>query len=739
MTTAIQPGAETAPPLSTALLDAWIGALARVCRDYGLEPSLQRARLEARWHGAAGEDEAIAGLARGMGLRLKVLPDHARAIDSHRLPLIIELVDGRVGVVGSLGADGVAEVTFAGEDTLPVLAPVADLTPLIGRAVVARPARRVRDARVDDYIRPYEAHWLRRLVIRDWRPYGYVLIASLVANTLGLTGIVFSGQVYDRVIPAESMSTLFVLFSGVVLALLFDFIMRRVRHEILDLLGKDADRRLSDVVFGHALHVRNQARPRSTGSFIAQLRDLEHVRELMTSTTVSAIADLPFFFMFLGVMCFIGGKLALVPLIGLVLMLTPGLLLQGRLRKLAQTSMREASLRNAMLVEAVQGIEDIKSLQAEARFSRLWNHYNAVTAEAQLKLRALTNGMSSWVHTVQMLVYAGVVVVGAPMVIAGDITTGGLVAASLLGSRMISPMAHLSQVLARLQQARVAAGSLESIMRLPVDHAPEEARVHLPAIAGAYEMREAAFRHGDGTTPIALAVSKLSIAAGDRIAVLGRNGAGKSTLLKALAGQLDASAGEVTLDGVALAHIDPADVRRDVTYVGQDARLFHGSLRENLMMGAPDASDADLVRVLELTGALEFVRRLPKGLDHPVGEGGAGFSQGQRQLLLLSRNLLRNPQVVILDEPTASLDETTERAFIARFGAWSEGRTVVVATHRMRALDLVNRIIVIDNGRVVLDDGKDAALRRLTGVKPVTPKSPAAARQPPIAEAGAEA
>jgi len=739
MTTAIQPDAATAPPPPTALLDAWIGALARICRDYGLEPSLQRARLEARWHGAASVDEAIASLARGMGLRLKALPDHARAIDSHRLPLIIELVDGRVGVVGSLGADGVAEVTFAGEDTLPALAPVADLAPLISRAVVARPARRVRDARVDDYIRPYEAHWLRRLVIRDWRPYGYVLIASLVANTLGLTGIVFSGQVYDRVIPAESMSTLFVLFSGVVLALLFDFIMRRVRHEILDLLGKDADRRLSDVVFGHALHVRNQARPRSTGSFIAQLRDLEHVRELMTSTTVSAIADLPFFFMFLGVMCFIGGKLALVPLIGLALMLTPGLLLQGRLRKLAQTSMREASLRNAMLVEAVQGIEDIKSLQAETRFLRLWNHYNAVTADAQLKLRALTNGMSSWVHTVQMLVYAGVVVVGAPMVIAGEITTGGLVAASLLGSRMISPMAHLSQVLARLQQARVAAGSLEAIMQLPVDHAPEEARVHLPAIAGAYGMREAAFRHGDGATPIALTVGKLSIAAGDRIAVLGRNGAGKSTLLKALAGQLDASAGEVTLDGVALSHIDPADVRRDVTYIGQDARLFHGSLRENLMMGAPDASDAELVRVLALTGALEFVRRLPKGLDHPVGESGAGFSQGQRQLLLLSRNLLRNPQVVILDEPTASLDETTERAFIAQFGAWSEGRTVIVATHRMRALDLVNRIIVVDNGRIVLDDGKEAALRRLTGVKPVAPTSPAAPRQPAMAKAGAEA
>lgn len=739
MTTASPPEADApSPGASNTQLDAWIEALARVCRDYGLEPSMQRARLEARWRGGGDAAEAVSGLARSMGLRLRFLPEGAKVMESQRLPLAVELTDGRVGVISSLGADGLAEIIFSGEDGLPVHVQAADLAQAVSRAAVARPARRVRDSRVDDYIRPYEAHWLRRLIIRDWRPYGYVLIASLVANTLGLCGIIFSGQVYDRVIPSESMSTLFVLFSGVVLALFFDFIMRRVRHEIIDLLGKDADRRLSDVVFGHALHVRNQARPRSTGSFISQLRDLDHVRELMTSTTVSALADLPFFFMFLAVMCFIGGKLALVPLAGLVLMLAPGLLLQGRLRKLAQTSMREASLRNAMLVEAVQGIEDIKTLQAEPRFMRLWNHYNAVTSEAQLKLRSLTNGMSSWVHTVQILVYTGVVVMGAPMVIAGEITTGGLVAASLLGSRMISPMAALSQILSRLQQARVAAAGLEAIMRLPVDHAPDEARVHLPAISGAYEIRDASFRHGDENTPVALSVASLSIASGDHVAVLGKNGAGKSTLLKALAGHLDAATGEVTLDGIALGHIDPADVRRDICYVGQDARLFHGSLRENLMMGAPDASDAELVQTLALTGALEFVRRLPKGLDHAIGEGGHGFSQGQRLLLLLSRQLLRNPQIVILDEPTASLDEATERAFISRFGAWSQGRTVIVATHRMRALDLVSRVLVVDNGRIVLDDGKEAALRRLNGVRKVAPK-PVAPAVAIAANAGAEA
>lgn len=714
-------GEEVPPPETWARIDDWIEALSRACRTYGLEPSLQRARLAARWNDTPDPTAAIAAMARGMGLRLHWIDASALGPAGRSPPLVVELADGRVGVVTAVSADGWAEVRYSGVDGQIQHEPLQHLAEQAARMAVARPARRIRDARVDAYIQPYEAHWLRRLVIRDWRPYAYVLVASLVANLLGLAGIIFAGQVYDRVVPAESFSTLYVLFSGVILALAFDFIMRRTRHEVLDILGKSADLRLSDVVLGHALHVRSQSRPRSTGSFISQLRDLDHVREILTSTTVAALADLPFFFLFLGVMWFLAGELALVPLAGLMLMLLPGVLLQGRLRKYANASMREAAMRNAMLVEAVQGMDDIKGLQAEQRFMGLWNHYNAVTAEAQLKLRGLTNGLSSWANTVQMLVFAGVIVIGAPMAIAGDITTGGLVAASLLGSRMIAPMAQLTQVLGRLQQARIAARSVDAIMALPVDHAPHESRVHLSAITGDYALREAVFRHGDDTTPVALSVATLDIRAGERIAVLGRNGAGKSTLLRSLAGLMEPSAGEILLDGVALAHIDPADLRRDIGLVSQDARLFHGTLRDNLLMGAPDASDEDLLRCLAMTGAQGFVRRFPKGLDQMAGEGGSGFSQGQRQLLLLSRQLLRQPQIVLLDEPTASLDEAAERAFVTNFGAWSAGKTVIIATHRMRALDLVDRVIVVDNGRITLDAPRDEALQKLGMASRIAP------------------
>src|SRR5690606_35229806 len=266
----------------------------------------------------------------------------------------------------------------------------------------------------------------------------------------------------------------------------------------------------------------------------------------------------------------------LVPIVALMLLVLPGILSQKKLRALANEAMRESSLRNAMLAEAVQGIEDIKTIQAEERFQQQWNHFNAVTGESQLKLRALTNGLGVWSHTVQTGVYATTVLIGAPLVIAGDMTTGALVAASILGSRMMAPMSQLSHVLSRFQQAKVAVKSLNSIMQMPVDHPERESRIHCPKISGQYRLRSAVFRYGDETSPVALTVRDLQIAPGEKIALLGKNGAGKSTLLQALSGLLEPASGEILLDDMALQHIDPADVRSDVGLLTQNARLFHG-------------------------------------------------------------------------------------------------------------------------------------------------------------------
>jgi ATP-binding cassette subfamily C protein LapB len=698
-------------------IDSWLELLGRVARHYRLPVSEQRARLAAQWN-LGGDDEArIRTLARATGLTVRFASAGSVHLTSWRLPVIVRLHDGEIALIESIDGDGYARLTLPGDRGGQTRLPLGELMASATGFVTPRPSRSAPDMRVDTYIRPFQDHWLRQILMRDAPSYGHVMVASVVTNVLGLAGVLFSMQVYDRVVPAGSIPTLTILFIGVLIAILFDFVLRRLRTNIVDVLGKRADLRISDRVFGHALRVRNRARPASTGTFISQLRDLDQVRDMLTSTTVATIADMPFFLLFLGVLWFIGGALALVPLAALVLLLVPGLLAQRRLRMLATESMRESSLRNAMLVEAVQGIEDIKMLQAEERFHHQWNHYNAVAGEAQLRLRGLTNSLSVWTQSVQNGVYAAIIFVGAPLVIAGDITTGVLVATSILGSRMMAPMAQVTQLLGRLQHAKVAMGSLNQIMALPVDSADADHRIPLSAVSGDFAIRSAVFTYADPNAPPALTVPQLDIRAGERIALLGRNGAGKSTLLQALSGMLQPVSGEVLLDGLALHQIDPADVRRDVGLLTQNSRLFHGTLRENLTLGAPSASDADIMEVLAMVGAEGMVRRLREGLGHVVQEGGLGLSGGQVQALLLARLLLRQPVVALLDEPTAAMDEGTERHFIQRLGEWSRTRTLIVATHRTRMLDIVDRIVVIDNGGIILDGPKDQILATMRGTR----------------------
>lgn len=695
--------------------ELWIEAFRHVARQYGLPVSAEGARLSDQWQGDQDEEARLRALARHSGLQVRLVEPAALSLSSWRLPLIARFGNGDLAVVTGIGDDGTANLAVIGEDGLQQRMALSDLVETSTVFIIPRPSGVVPDARVDTYIQPYRDHWLRQILLQDRRMYPGIVIASLVTNSLALAGVLFSMQVYDRVVPAESFATLYVLFIGVLVAIGFSFALTKLRTTMIDVLGRRADLRISDRVFGHALRVRNSDRPASTGTFIAQLRDLEQVRELLTSTTVAAIADIPFFLLFLGVFWFIAGPLALVPLCALLLLVIPGWLAQRKLRTHATEAMRESSLRNALLVESVQRIEDIKTLQAEEPLQRRWNHFNAVASEAQLRLRSLTNGLTAWAQNIQNTVYATIVFFGAPMVIAGDMTTGALVGASILGSRMMAPIGQVTQVLNRLQQAKVGVQGVDQIMALPVDTPEREQRLQVPAIEGDFDIRSAVFAYGDASAPPVLTVERLEIAAGEKIALLGRNGAGKSTLLQGLSGLLPPILGEVTVDDLALHQIDPADVRRDIGLLGQNSRLFHGTLRDNLTMGAPHASDREIADMLEMVGAADFVRGTQSGLDYSIQEGGTGLSGGQTQALLLARLLLRQPSVVLLDEPTASMDEATERHFIRHFGEWSRNRTVIMATHRMRALDLVDRIVVLHNGKVTLDQPKEAAMATMQG------------------------
>lgn len=696
---------------------AWLDAMLAIGRHYGVGASAENARVALAWEAGTPVDNLLEIMARQMGMSLRLSSFDASLLDAWRLPIAVELSDGRVGVVRTINAQQKVSVAFSGEQGAEAVLDAAELSQQVVRAALLRPLSEIPDARVDEYIKPWRPSWFWTIVLKDWHRYGDVVLASLVANILALSGMLFSMQVYDRVVPSQSESTLWVLFGGVMLAICFEFAMRLSRSYIIDTLGKRADLQISDVVFGRAMRLRNDVRPRSTGSFIAQIREIDQVRELLTSTTVSAAADLPFFFLFLGVLWLVGGSMVWIPLAALPLLILPGLLAQRPLARLASAGMRESALRNAMLVETVQGLDDIKSLRAEPRFQNRWNHVNMVSADIGMRQRFLTGMLMTWTQELQGIVFAVVLLVGCYQVMTGNMTTGALVGSSILASRMMSPMAQISSLLARWQQAKVAREGLNKLMERPVDVPEDSRRVHVPHLQGAYRTTGVRFQYSEEAKRPALELPNLNIKPGEKIAVLGRMGAGKSTLLQLFAGMYKPTAGVISLDGIDLSLIDPSDVRRDVGLLAQGSNLFHGTIRENLLLGRPMASDRELLEALRMSGGLSLVQGRPEGLDELIQEGGLGLSGGQRQALLLARTVVRQTSVLLLDEPTAHFDEVTEHQVIDALMPWLAPRTLIVATHRMQVLQWVDRIIILDGGRVVMDGPKKHVLGELANGK----------------------
>ncbi|WP_043971876.1 MULTISPECIES: type I secretion system permease/ATPase [Acinetobacter] len=692
----------------------WLQAILTIAKHYRIEPSEERIRLQLDWNQNQNLDEVLILISRQVGMNVRRIAFSDDVINPWRLPILVELADGQVGVIDKADGSGHVSVQLSGDQGLSQKFAVGALKHIIKNVYVLRPEQSVPDARIDEYIKPYEQSWFWSIVLQDWKRYVDIMLASLIANILALATIIFSMQVYDRVVPSQSIPTLWVLAAGVLIAAIFEFTLRLSRVYISDIIGKRADLRISDRVFGHALRIKNSERSKSTGTFISQIRELEGVRELVTSTTMGALADLPFFFLFLVIFAIIGGDLFWVMLLVVPLMILPAILAQKKLAELAQEGMRESSIRNAILVEAVQGIEDIKLLRAESRFQNQWNHMNEVSADISMQQRKIVGVLTAWTQKIQGLTYAAVILVGCFAVMKGDMTTGALVACSILSSRMLAPISQITGILGRLQQAKVAKKSLDELMQKPVDQPDQAHLVHKEVLHGDYELSKVVFQYTEEDPRPSLVIPQLKIRAGERIAILGRNGAGKSTLLQILSAMQFPNSGSVHLDDLDISLIDPADVRRDMGLLNQNAHLFYGTIRENLTLGAPLARDEDILKVLKVTGALSFVHEKKEGLDHLVLEGGVGFSGGQRQALLLARLLIRQPNILLLDEPTAAIDDVAEKQLIDHLKNWLGYRTLVVATHRRAVLELVDRIIVMNEGKIVMDGPVDQVLQQST-------------------------
>jgi len=709
--------------------DVLLQCLAWVAQHHGDGRSLASWSHGLAHDGRATNAEGVVKAAEAAGYVASIVQRPLNDLPDYVLPAIVLMHDAQAAVLVCRQADGRLEVAMpeSDETLLPVLMSPEDLLNRSNGFHILIKPRLQQDDRAGEPAPPLDSHWFWGALWRFRSHYSNVILTAVMINVLTLAGIFFTMNVYDRVVPTHAYPTLWTLAIGTALAMCLEFFSRQIRSHLVDAAGKKVDLVLGALLFRRALGIRLEARPASTGAFANRLREFESLREFTTSATVSAFTDLPFALLFLVVVVAIGGQIAWVPAIAVVLIVATGVVIQWPLSRYMHENLRESSLKQGLLVEALEGIETIKSINAQSRMQRSWEDYSAVAAGSFMKSRLLTSFAMNFVVLIQQLETVVLVVWGVYLIHQGTLSQGALIAVVMLARQILSPMAQVVGLGVRFQQAKASLQSLNQLMKLPTDRDAERHYLSKPRFSGSLRTDNLTLSYPGQTSP-AIDTLSLNIRAGERVAILGRIGSGKSTLLRLLNGLYLPSQGSVLADDIDIRQIDPADIRHNIGLITQDCKLFHGTLRENLKIGLPHVSDERLMRVCQMTGLTQIVARQPKGMDMMLGEGGAGLSGGQRQLVALARCLLADSPILLMDEPTSAMDAQTESAFIMQLKKMPGARTLVLATHRLSLLDLVDRIVVLDQGRVVADGPKDKVMAALTGgggltVKPTLKKA----------------
>jgi ATP-binding cassette subfamily C protein LapB len=554
--------------------------------------------------------------------------------------------------------------------------------------------------------------WFAYAIRKHRRIFAEAIFATFMISIIGLVSAMYTLQVYDRVVPTRGYSTLWVLTAGVLLAVALEFTMKQVRAHMTDRAAKAIDQELSGVFFGKALDIRMDARPNTVGTFASQIRHFESVRNFMTSSTLFILADAPFALLFIGVIALIAGPVAIVPLVMVPVAILTGLYFRNPIERLTGENMAESNRKNGLLIEAVDGIESIKAAGGEWKMQDRYRNLTAIIAVNELKLKTITSRATNLAQSIQQLNYVGLIVVGAYAISTGQLTMGGLIACSIISGRALGPLAQIPQLIVQWKHAQTALKSLDAIMAMPSDRSGLERLMVPDSCNGRLQMDKAVFAYREDKPT--LEVGALSIQPGERIAVLGAVGSGKSTLIKMLSGLYKPKTGSILLDGIDMDQLAPEFVREHIGYLPQDVRLFNGTLRDNLTLGLPAPNDSLVLRAARLTGLDLVIQNHPKGLELEINEGGRGLSGGQRQLVGLTRLLLAQPRIMLLDEPTASMDIHLEaRVMKHLFEDIASESVLVVVTHKMGLLSHVNRIIVVDKGRIVADGPRDQILARM--------------------------
>lgn len=685
--------------------------------------------MVARQHGRPSTHDALAaGLplenhlltpslfaraARRAGLASKIVRRKLEQIDDTFLPVVL-LLEGRQACL-LMGWDEKREnarVLMPDLGEAGVEMPLQELAArYTGSAILVRPKFRF-DLRAPEVGKVKRRHWFWGAMAENIPIYRDVLFAAGLINVFALALPLFTMNVYDRVVPNQAMETLWLLALGMVLVLFADLALRTMRGYFIDLASSRVDIDLSARIMERVLGIRLENRPASAGSFAANLRSFETVRDFIASSTVTALIDLPFAVLFLIVIAWIDWPMLFPGLAGMGLVITYSLMVQGKMHDLAETTYRAGAMRNASLVETLVGLETLKALGAEGVMQRKWERSAAFLSRVSTQLRLLAASTINSTMWIQQFVTIALIVIGAYRIGLGELTLGGLIACSMLVSRVMGPLSQMAGLMTNYHNAVTSLTSLDKIMAQEVER-PEDANfVSRSHFNGEIEFKDVSFSY-PADEANALKNVSLHIRPGEHVALLGRVGSGKTTLQKLILGLYRPSSGAILIDGVDSRQLDPAELRRSIGYVPQDVTLFYGSLRDNIVMASPHVDDAALLAAAQISGISEFVDSHPRGFDMVVGERGESLSGGQRQGVAIARGVVNDPPILLLDEPTGSMDFSSEETIKAKLREFAVNKTMLVITHRTSLFDLVDRIIVVDNGKIVADGPKVQVIEAL--------------------------
>lgn len=557
-------------------------------------------------------------------------------------------------------------------------------------------------------------HWLWKRIKNTSSIYRDVIIASIMVNIFALVSPLFVMNIYDKVVPNLAFESLWVLAIGAGIAYIFDFILKQLRGYLIDVAGKKIDIEVSSKLFAKVIGMPLEKRSPSVGGMAKQIGEFDNVREFLSSATISAVVDLPFALLFMFCIWLVAGDLVMFPIIASILIIGYTLLNQAKLKQAIEETNKYSSLRHGHLIECLSTLESIKANGAEGVVQNAWQQMIGHTSTWLLKSKIITNSVLNFASFIVQISVVAVVVLGVYRVSDNLISMGGIIAAVMLTGRAISPVAKLAGLMTRSNQTISALKQLDVLMDQEGEFEDKAHLVSRNKLAGNINADNVSFKYPNADIP-SLQPMSVKINQGERVAIVGHNGSGKTTLAKILLGLYQPSQGSIQFDGLNYQQIHPSDLRKNIGYLPQDIVLFHGTIRDNILFGTRQVTEYQLIRAVQLSGVSIFTDQNSQGLDQQVGESGNALSRGQRQSIALARAILNSPQILLLDEPTASLDARAEKQFIKSIHATAKDRTMLLITHKMDLLKLVDRILVLDKGKLIIDGPKDEVLAKLKG------------------------